>query len=440
MAFAAGALLVSRLWPSRARPAILLAALALPAGLALTSSGYFLWLVVSAGRSSWYPWIEAAAVALAGGCAWRARGRTRLLFPSLRPSPAAAALALLACAALVTLLVILRQAEVAPWGYWDAWSRINLKARFLYAGGADWSWMFRSEVAAQSDYPLLIECSVARLWQWSGGIDPLPPQALSVLGWAGCLAALVVLAARLRSTAVAAVAGLACLCQRSDRAWAALQYGDFALATWFLWSAGLLVLATRRPRQDERWWPLIGFCAASSAWCKNEGLVFALLVLAAFALLSFRGLVRWRAALALGRGLLLGGAAVPVLKLGFAGRSFVFGERTRSAWADLTDPARFGTVGGYLARHLTAEMAGWALLVLALALVLVPRDRRATRSWLPLALGSGMALAYLLVLVTTTFDLDWLAGTTVDRFMLQLWPLSILGVVTGLRSADWSTE
>jgi hypothetical protein len=51
-----------------------------------------------------------------------------------------------------------------------------------------------------------------------------------------------------------------------------------------------------------------------------------------------------------------------------------------------------------------------------------------------------MALAYLLVLVTTTFDLDWLAGTTVDRFVLQLWPLLILGVVTGLRSADWSTE
>jgi hypothetical protein len=441
VAYAAGALLSWRLWPTRAKPAVLLAALALPVGLSVTSSAYFLLLVVSAGRASWYPALEAAALVVAAGCAWRGRERARLLLPSRpRPSPAAAGLVLFAGGALITAMVILREAEVAPWGYWDAWSRINLKARFLYAGGPDWSWMFRSDVAAQPDYPLLLECSVARLWRWSGGIDPLPPQALSVLGWAGCLAALVALAARLRSSGVAAVAGLACLCQRSDRAWAALQYADFALATWFLWSAGLLVLALRRGRHEERWWPLIGFCFASAAWCKNEGLVFALLVLGTIALRRFRAPRRWRAALALGRGLLPGGVAVLVLKLGFAGRSFVFGARTRSVWAELTDPSRYRTVGGYLARHLSAEMAGWALLALALTLVLAPRGRRAPRSWLPLALCSGLALAYSLVLVTTNFDLDWLAGTTIDRFVLQLWPLAILGVVAGLRSTGRSTE
>src|SRR5262247_3467589 len=75
LVLAAGALLVGRLWPLRIRPALLLAALAWPAGLALTSSTYFLWMVVSGGRAGWYPWVELAGVAAPAWLAWRGRGR-----------------------------------------------------------------------------------------------------------------------------------------------------------------------------------------------------------------------------------------------------------------------------------------------------------------------------------------------------------------------------
>lgn len=437
LSFAAGGCLAWRLWPARAKPALLLAALAMPAGLALTSSAYFLWLVVSGGRASWYPVIEVAALLGASFLVWqrqRARPGRLVLPPRPRLGMEAAALLVLSVAAVVSLTVILRYAEVSPWGYWDAWARINLKARHLHAGGADWTWMFRGDGPAQPDYPLLLECSVARLWQWSGGIDPLPAQALSVMTWVGCLAALVTLTASLRSIGVAVVAGLAFLCQRSDREWAAMQYADFALATYFLWGAGLLVFATRRRQRPERWWPLLGFCAGSAAWCKNEGLAFLLLVGMAVASLHWAAPGRWRAAAALGRGLLLGGFSVLVLKLGFAGKSFVFEARTRSIWQDVTDLSRYRMVADSLVWHLTSQMTGWALFLLALAIAVLPRGRRVRRSGLPLVLCSAMTLVFLLVLVTTHFDLEWLTSTTVDRFALQLWPLAILGVVVGLRS------
>src|SRR5262249_48092299 len=48
-ALAAGALVAWLLWPERAKPALLLAALAWPAGLALTSGAFFLWMLVSGG-------------------------------------------------------------------------------------------------------------------------------------------------------------------------------------------------------------------------------------------------------------------------------------------------------------------------------------------------------------------------------------------------------
>ena len=438
LVFAIGALLVLRLWPLRVKPALLLAALAWPAGLSVTSSTYFLWMVVSGGRARWFPWLELAGFVVAAWLAWRARGPGggRLVFPP-RPRTGldAVALVVLGLAAATALVGVLRYAEDTPWGFWDAWARINLKARFLHAGGPDWTWIFHGDSVKLPDYPLLLECSVARLWCWSGGVDPLPAQTLSVLNWMGCLAALVALVGTMRSWSVAAAAGLAFLCNRSAQEWAAMQYGDLALATYFTCCAGFLVFVARRRGRASAWWPLVGFFSGSAAWCKNEGLGFAVLVgLVAAAMIAVAPpQLRWRSAMALGRGLVLGGACVVVLKVGFAGRTYLLGPRARPLIEDMTDPARYWKVLDFLLGTLSYNVAGWALLVLALAVSLLPRRRDSRRSWLPLGLCAGTGTAFLLVLVATSLDLDWQVGTTVERLLMQLWPMAILGVATGLR-------
>src|SRR6185436_7409284 len=236
-ALASGALLAWRLWPARAKPAGLIAALAWPAGIALTSSAYFLWLLVSGGRAAWFPALELAAL-LAAAFLVRRRARKlgeRLALPP-RPSGAAlAALGLLALVVLAWTLVARRYAEVSPWGYWDAWARIGLKARFLFAGGAGWTWIFHGDGVPHRDYPLLLECATARLLRFSGGVDPLAAQLLSVLNWAASVAALLVLVGHLRSPFLAAAAGIALACHRSDLGWVSMQYADFVLASLFTW-------------------------------------------------------------------------------------------------------------------------------------------------------------------------------------------------------------
>lgn len=441
LAYAAGTLLARRLWPGRERPAVLLAVLAWPAGLALTSSAYFLWMVVSGGRAGWYPWLEIAGIGAALGLARarRARGERRFFPRWPWTGPERAALVVLALVLACALFVVLRTAAVSPWGYWDAWARINLKARFLAAGGPEWTWIFRGDGVPHPDYPLLLECSVARLARWSGssGFDPLPARVLSVLGWLGCIATVLVLVGHLRSPLLAAVAGLVLFCNETDITWAAMQYADFALATYFTWSAGLLVLATRAGARGEPWWRLVAFCVGSAAWCKDEGLAFAALV-SALALGAWiragrrnpRELAAWIG------GLLLGGGSVLVLKLGFAWKSSVFGARERSVWQDLTDPGRYRILGDYVLGHLALEIAWWTLLALAVLVVLLPRARAVGRSWLPLGLSAAMALVFGLVLLTTKEDLDWHVSTTIDRLVLHLWPMATLGVMMALGSTD----
>ncbi|NTV29867.1 MAG: hypothetical protein HGA80_07290, partial [Candidatus Omnitrophica bacterium] len=67
---------------------------------------------------------------------------------------------------------VVAHALLYPQGGWDAWSCWNLKARFIFLGGADWKNMFdpllwRSNLA----YPLLVPA--LNVWSWCFGREPV---------------------------------------------------------------------------------------------------------------------------------------------------------------------------------------------------------------------------------------------------------------------------
>lgn len=433
LAFIEGGLLVACLWPGRALPLGLVAALAWPAGLALSSAAVFLQLVVL--ESARWPLFE--GLLLAGLLAWalstRRRTRRRLLFarPALA-SPTTLALVMLAVAAGAALMASLVVAESIPDGYWDAWARINLKARFL-ARGEDWTWIFHGEAIPHPDYPLLVECSIARLWSFAGALDRRVPLALSLLNWCACLVLVASAVGYLRGGLAAALAGLTCLAKRSDPFWAAAQYADFAQAGLAVAAALMLVVATGRGRRAQRAWPLLGFFTAAAAWCKNEGLAFAALVLLlALGWILTRAVHRRRAWVGLAAGLAPCGAALLVLKLGFAAESRVFAARTRPFLTDLLDGARWEAMCAHLVEFCGREVAGWALLVLLAGAWLVPARPGQRRSFLPLLSAGLLAALFLAVMVTTHENLEWHLETAFDRLVLQLWPLALFGLAAAV--------
>ena len=59
-----------------------------------------------------------------------------------------------------------------PHGKWDAVDTWNFRARWLFRGGADWSYAFSLRARDGLDYPLLTTASVFRMWQILGK-DPI---------------------------------------------------------------------------------------------------------------------------------------------------------------------------------------------------------------------------------------------------------------------------
>ena len=73
---------------------------------------------------------------------------------------------LVAASSMIAFLILLVRRSH---GEWDAWSIWNLKARFIFRGGAHWRDAFSSVLGfSHPDYPLLIPLSVAGSWILTG--------------------------------------------------------------------------------------------------------------------------------------------------------------------------------------------------------------------------------------------------------------------------------
>ena len=56
--------------------------------------------------------------------------------------------------------------------------------------------------------------------------------------------------------------------------------------------------------------------------------------------------------------------------------------------------------------------------------------------WLVVALVAGMHLSYFAVYLLTPYDLGWHLTQSLERLLVQLWPLSLLSVLYLLVSSD----
>lgn len=443
VAFVLGYLLVWNFWPTQKRPMVLIAVPALPAGWSLTSVMYFFWLILSGGRSRWYPAVEVLVLLLALLVSWK-RHRDPTSFNHWRLAlrrPGGWTLLLLLVAVCFSFIIPVTRASVNPWGYWDAWARINLKARFLFVGSDLWKWIFSSHFG-QGDYPLLLSASVARTWTWMRGIVLLGPQVLGIVWSIWSVLLLYSLVAWLRGPLVAVIAGLAYLTFTPLQLWSSAQYSDLPLACFMMLGLAMVVAAEKYPQGAKQFGFLAGFFAGSAAWCKNEGLVFLVLASLWWLSLAARGRIRERlkATGFFGGGAVLIGVAVFVLKAVLAGKTGVFdglSSSLSSIYALLAEGGRHRILLASLSQGLHLYWQGWPLLVLAIAyLFLHLRGDSRVAHVGPLVCAMVLAAVYYLMVVTTSHDLQWQIRTALDRLLLQLWPVTLFGLAVFFDDKD----
>jgi hypothetical protein len=414
-------------------------------GLGLASCALFLWFPLIGHPASGY--VTAEVLTLLALAALVFRRVARLPAPAgpvlvTNPPPSALAAKLwIPFAVLAALAVrhVLSYYAVEPHGYWDAIAFWNTRARCLYRGGGAWRDAF-STLHDHPDYPLFLPATVTRCWLYAGE-DTTGPIAVALLTAALTAGVLVAGLNLLRGGGQGWLAGAALLGPPLYAGTVGIQYADVPLGYFFVAAAAAFVAYDHTGRTGRLFPTLAGGFAALAAWTKNEGVLFLAAVPAArlaAALVgpgvrSFVRELRWFALGALPAGLTL-----LYFKLAFAPPNDLLSAERPSTVGLLTDWKRHETI------LRTFGAMAWAhgrfvlpvLLAYALLAGRAPAGRRPPGAPAAVALLALMAAGYYLAYLTTPHDLVWHIGTSMERLVIQLWPLALLCYFLAVATPD----
>ena len=422
--------------------------LAFGIGTGLTSCTTFAWLLVHGRMDRTLPALELGVAAVLTFAVRRRTKRMRSIFSTRKPfSRREGVLGVLFVLMLLgTVVSHFQMADKSPHGGgFDAFATWNLRARFLFRGGVDWPLGFSNAIAwSHPDYPLLIPITVARLWCFAGWDLTSGPCWVASGFTLATIGLLVAGVALLRGREQGMLAGIALMATPFFISHGASQFADIPLSFFIMASLLLIMLQESQSASAKRWMLGAGVMAGCAAWTKNEGLAFAAVVPVAMVLSDVRrsGIqvsFRQMAPLLAGLALVLGVAIV--FKASIAPpNDIVAGQASGSTLQRLMDFSRYTKIARWFAeRAFLFDNRGFLhiLPVLAAYFLLVGADPvRIHQNNLPVGVFilAGTLAAYALAYLTTPHDLEWHLKTSLDRLILQLWPVFLLIFFTAIRT------
>ena len=331
--------------------------------------------------------------------------------------------------AAVALYFLVIYSRLAPHGDYDAQAIWNLRARFIYRSGNAWKNAFSPLINRNFhlDYPLLIPLSVVGGWNTLGGEVLRVPAMLSMLFLFGMAGIIYCVIAYLRSSSQAAIAVLLLLATPGLLRFSTFQTADIPLTYFFLASASLFVLAGNENNRNLFF--LSGLMAGLSAWTKNEGIPFAIIMIVCT--IFFFGLRKARARLFP----LLAGMIFPLLtlflfKIVISLNNDLF---TNNGLPDiisrLLDPTRYIQILTHLLSELI-HLGNWPISIIPILLVYAYiMEIRRPDSFTEKALGIiplSQFVIYILIYAITPYDLEWHLNYSMSRLLIHLFPLGMI--------------
>jgi hypothetical protein len=316
-----------------------------------------------------------------------------------------------------------------PHGGWDAWAIWNLRARFLFKGGAVWRDAFSALLDwSHPDYPLLLPGSVARTWEYSGQATPFGPILISSLFTFATIGLIVFSISGLRGFNQGYLAGIVLLGTHYLVREGASQYADVPLGFYFL-ATFVLFSYRRRTAGGIGNLPLLaGITAGLSAWTKNEGLLFlAAIFLTQFAGIAYGGKRRsyTRPLLFFSAGLLPLLLIILYFKASLAPPNDLISSLNWKVTSErILDSSRYFLIS----RVFLEEISRFPIFMLAfyfLCLGITANRTHRSESRPFLWVLGIMLLGYFFIYVITPQDLAWHLDTSLRRLLLQLWPSAV---------------
>lgn len=330
-----------------------------------------------------------------------------------------------------------------PHGDYDAVCIWNLRSRFLARGTEDWTSAFVDSLSLpHPDYPLLLPTTVARYWKYVGAQPTLVPIVIAFLFTFSSVGMLYSSLAILRNKQSGYLGGIVLLSVYSFVTVGASQYADVVIGFYIL-STFVLLAFYDVARYNSGRLVLAGLTAGLTAWTKNEGLLFVLVVILVkgfHSIFNSRRQPLRRDVIALAGGLFPVLAVLAYFKLRVApanyyltaGKFSTAGPMryfldSRTVSQKITDMSRYWVITNSMARTtllLGARIVGAPMLLVAY-LILFTKKSNLTKATPPAAMLVLMIVGYFFVYLTTPLNLEFHLRTSLLRVLLQLWPSAV---------------
>jgi hypothetical protein len=328
----------------------------------------------------------------------------------------------------VAIYFLLMYARFAPHGDYDAQAIWNLRARFIYRSGDAWKNAFSPLINRNfhMDYPLLIPLSVVGGWNTLGGEVLRIPTVLSAIFFFSMAAVVFSVIAYLRTISQAALAVMILLATPGLLLFTTFQTADIPLTYFFLASAVLFVLAGKENHRGLLF--LSGMMAGFSAWTKNEGIPFVMLmILCTTVIFGIRQADRFLFSL-------LAGMAFPLLTIALfkivvsANNDLFMNNALSEIVSKILDPTRYTQILTHLISELL-KLGNWPISILVVLFVYggimgvkSPGNRTEKFIWI---LPLSQFIVYLLIYVITPHDLEWHLNYSMSRLLIHLFPMAL---------------
>jgi hypothetical protein len=316
-------------------------------------------------------------------------------------------------------------------GGWDAWLIWNLLARFLYRGGENWHTAFNNlPMNHHADYPLLIPCSIARIWQLNGGETQYAPILIGLLFTIAVLGLTFSTICLIKNRNQAWLAGIVMTGATNYIVLGAYQYADVPLSYFFMATLALFFLQDLT-ESNNGLSVLAGIMGGLACWTKNEGLLFLLLIGIVYIFLILvkqrkKMLIRQLLTFSAGAALIL--TIVIYYKIAYApANDLIHQLNMKLLLHNILDASRYYDIG----KNILDTILNANPLLLFVMLYpfysgiqkdVIHKDSTILATSTILLLFAG----YYFIYVVTPYDLKWHLASSLSRLLMQIWPSIIL--------------
>jgi hypothetical protein len=316
-----------------------------------------------------------------------------------------------------------------PHGKFDAWLMWNLKARLLFHGGTQWSYVFSKDLILTSpDYPLLLSASIFRMWVIIGTDSIAVPIIIAGFFTFGSIFLILQGLSILRGQNHGYLAAIFMLIATQYLKLGTYQYADIPLAFFILTTILLLTLKEKYPLAAFRIMFLAGLTASCAAWTKNEGLLFLALIILVLTIVNII-IKKQRRSIIEFFFFLLG--LTPILstemffKLRFALPNDLFNLNNLSnIFSYLVQLDRYQQIFLKFAKKVFLFNDGIVfLMVVYLLFSGLDKDFFNRRTLSPLVTLLGLLFCgYFLSFLISPYDLKWHLNSALYRLIIHIWP------------------